>query len=61
MTFFDLTAICSDSRYQLLSGVAGQSLFRPYDREPGRMALKRLQDEAEDFVVQLLTPDPTDE
>lgn len=46
---------------QLLSGVANQSLFRPYDRKLKRVALKILQDEAEDFVVRLLTPDPEDE
>jgi AcrR family transcriptional regulator len=46
---------------QLLWGVASQSLFLPYDRKLKRVALKRLQDEAEDFVVRLLTPDPAEE
>jgi AcrR family transcriptional regulator len=45
---------------QLLWGVASQSLFLPYDRKLKRVPLKRLQDEVEDFVVRLLTPNPAD-
>ena len=46
---------------QLLWGVASQSLFLPYDQKRKRVALKTLQDAAEDFVVRLLTPDPAEE
>lgn len=43
---------------QLNGAIACQLLWGPYDRPPEPVSLETLQDEAEDFAVRLLTPDP---